>query len=102
MSMLQPTQLQPPRVTVACAATLCPPVAPVVSVVIRPLAVDTDTAGALIGRAPRTLANWRSAGTGPAYIKTDDAGGVVYLVADLEAWLEERRAATAARTPAAA
>ncbi|WP_128290829.1 helix-turn-helix domain-containing protein [Afifella aestuarii] len=36
---------------------------------------------------PRTLANWRSAGQGPSYLKL--GGAVVYPIAKVEEW-EER------------
>lgn len=36
----------------------------------------------------KTLANWRSSGTGPAYHR---AGRILYRAADIEQWLEGRR-----------
>lgn len=56
------------------------------SVTIRPIAVDPTTAAALLGRAPKTLANWRSEGTGPRYVK--DGASILYRMVDLESWLE--------------
>jgi hypothetical protein len=41
----------------------------------------------------KTLSNWRSAGQGPAYVKI--GGRVLYPVADLERWEQERRIRTA-------
>ena len=45
----------------------------------------TSESGAafLLGRRPRTLANWRSAGMGPAWRRR---GQVVYLIFDLIEW----------------
>lgn len=49
----------------------------------------TTEAGAafLLGRAPRTLANWRSAGTGPSWRRRRQ---VVYALRDLIAWDTEQ------------
>lgn len=44
-------------------------------------------AAALLGIAPKTLANWRSRNFGPAYIKLPK--GVRYLKSDLVQWLED-------------
>ena len=54
------------------------------------LAVDTHQASAVIGVDRRTLANWRSLGRGPRYVKLGEGASapVLYRVADLEAWLE--------------
>ena len=45
----------------------------------------TSESGAafMLGRRPRTLANWRSAGMGPAWRRR---GQVVYLIFDLIEW----------------
>lgn len=51
--------------------------------------VDTETAALLLGRAVRTLENWRSAGTGPEYV----AGKRIrYRLTALAAWLATERA----------
>lgn len=51
------------------------------------LSVKTIDAARLLGVSPGTMRNWRSAGTGPAYIPLS-ANTVVYKVSDLEAWLD--------------
>jgi len=44
--------------------------------------------------SPQTLANWRSSGKGPAFIKV--GGRVMYDDADVDAWLlAQRRTSTA-------
>ena len=44
--------------------------------------------------SPQTLANWRSSGKGPAFIKV--GGRVMYDDADVDAWLHaQRRTSTA-------
>lgn len=50
----------------------------------------TSESGAafMLGRRPRTLANWRSAGMGPAWRRR---GQVVYAVVDLVMWNEQAR-----------
>ena len=54
------------------------------------LALANEEAAAKISVSPHTLANWRSLGIGPPYVKITPgrAGRVLYRVADLEAWLE--------------
>jgi excisionase family DNA binding protein len=47
-----------------------------------------DELAAYLGRPAKTLANWRSARTGPAYIKV--GGTVRYRRRDVEAWLDEQ------------
>lgn len=54
---------------------------------IPPRALDAEHAAAYLGR-PRsagTLANWRSMGKGPRYIRV--LGRPVYLIDDLDAYL---------------
>lgn len=51
------------------------------------IAVKTTDAARMIGVSPGTMRNWRSTGTGPAYIPLS-ANTVVYKVSDLEAWLD--------------
>lgn len=50
--------------------------------------LDTDQAAAHVGVAAKTLANWRSAGKGPVYVKVGSL--VTYREQDLDAWLETR------------
>lgn len=38
---------------------------------------------------PKTLANWRSLGIGPAYVKLE--GRIVYSLADIEAYEQSKR-----------
>ncbi len=57
------------------------------SVPIMPAALAPSDAAAYISRDVKTLANWRSLGIGPSYVKTDSRG-VLYRRADLDAWLE--------------
>jgi hypothetical protein len=38
-----------------------------------------------INKSEKTLANWRSLGIGPAYIKAE--GGILYRWRDVEKWL---------------
>jgi hypothetical protein len=47
---------------------------------------------AILKRSPRTLANWRSAGRGPAYVKV--GGAVRYGRADLANFIAAHRVAT--------
>lgn len=56
----------------------------------------TDAAGASIflGLSPKTLANHRTTGTGPAFVKR---GRVWYYEADLLAWLATGRASSTAQ-----
>ncbi len=46
-------------------------------------------AGPYIGKPPKTLAQWRYLGKGPAYHKV--GGSIRYLQADLDAFLAEHR-----------
>lgn len=81
--------------TITPIAAVLPLDAPVVA--IRPLAVDATTAAAMVGRRPRTLEHWRRTGRGPRYVRADD-GTLVYLVADLEAWLHQAAEESDARS----
>lgn len=58
---------------------------------IPPAAVTPEEAGRYIGLASKTLANMRTAGTGPRYVRVSKSprSGIVYRIADLDAWLEE-------------
>lgn len=53
-------------------------------------AVMPNEAARYLGVAAKTLANWRSMGHGPAYIR-HGAGNVAYLRADLEAYRAAQR-----------
>lgn len=61
---------------------------------IAPAAMVTTEAAVYIGRDPKTLANWRSLGIGPSFVKAD-GGGVLYRRVDLDAWLEANLIMTA-------
>mgnify|MGYP001212106990 CR=1 FL=1 len=60
-----------------------------------PAALDTDEAAGYIGLKPKTLANRRGRGEGPAYVRA--GARVVYRVADLDAWLPENLVGGGAR-----
>lgn len=47
-----------------------------------------DEAAVWIRKKPKTLANWRSQGIGPAYLKTE--GGILYRARDVEKWLTSK------------
>jgi Helix-turn-helix domain len=47
-----------------------------------------DEVAECLRKKPKTLANWRSQGIGPAYLKVE--GGVVYRWADVEKWLTSK------------
>ena len=49
----------------------------------------------LTGHSVNTLAHWRGAGKGPAYLKLSHR--IAYSAADIEQWLESRRVET--KTP---
>jgi Helix-turn-helix domain len=51
----------------------------------KPLATPKEVA-AYMQRSEGTLANWRSQGAGPPYIKAE--GGVLYRWPDVEEWLD--------------
>lgn len=58
----------------------------------RPMAFSSEDAARMLGVGPKTLANWRCAGKGPAYIHLSDSprSPVLYLYEDLETWLRSR------------
>lgn len=56
----------------------------------REHAVMPSEAARYLGVATKTLANWRSAGKGPQYIR-HGVGSVAYLQSDLEAYREAQR-----------
>lgn len=51
----------------------------------------TQEAAAYLGLSPRTLAAYRSKGTGPAYMRIE--GNVRYLKVDLDSYMASRRVA---------
>lgn len=53
-----------------------------------------DELGELVGVSTKTLADWRARGLGPAYVRI--GRHVRYRPADVEAWIGERAARTAA------
>jgi len=50
--------------------------------------LNQESAAALIGARPATLATWRHQGKGPRYRKVGRA--IYYRAADIEAWLDEQ------------
>ncbi len=56
---------------------------------IRPCALRPREAAQYLGIAAQTLAKWRSNGGGPPYVKI--CGVILYLVEDLDRFLDERR-----------
>lgn len=63
---------------------------------------EPQAAGVYLGGSqpfsPKTLANWRTKGTGPRYRKV--GGRVLYDKADLDEWLDScRRTSTAQQSP---
>ena len=51
--------------------------------------LDTRQAAAYLGLSPKTLIKMRITGDGPRYAKVGRR--VIYDVADLDAWVEERK-----------
>lgn len=60
---------------------------------VVPMALSSEDAARALGVSPKTLANWRCAGRGPAYVHVSDSSRspVLYLIGDLENWLHSRR-----------
>ena len=56
---------------------------------VAPRALPTREAATYLGLAPHTLSQWRVTGEGPVFVKAGSA--VLYLIADLNQWLRERR-----------
>ena len=53
--------------------------------------VGSAEAAQMLGISPRTLANWRVQGRGPAYVRLGKSRSpVLYRVGDIESWLESR------------
>jgi hypothetical protein len=65
---------------------------------MKPL-LDEDVAAELLGTKPKTLANWRCQGGGPAFLKIGRL--VKYDPDDLFAWREARRVASTSQPVAA-
>ena len=63
---------------------------------ITPRTLNQFDAAAYLGENQRTLRDWRLKNTGPVYYRTADQHNapVRYRVADLDAWMDERIAAT--------
>lgn len=59
----------------------------------KPICLTTKDAAKVLGVEPKTMANWRNLGTGPAYIHTTDSpkSPVLYLYEDLYAWARGRK-----------
>ncbi|MDO4919899.1 helix-turn-helix domain-containing protein [Kocuria sp.] len=53
--------------------------------------LTTSESAEYLGVRPQTMANWRSAGTGPPFYKIGAA--VQYRVADLDTWIEAQKIA---------
>ena len=51
--------------------------------------MDAENAAAYLGKQTATLANWRSAGTGPKFHRRGRRGQCWYYKHDLDAWLTE-------------
>ncbi len=64
----------------------------------NPLVVDTATAAKLLHRSPHTLAQWRSEGIGPAYVRTGRKHArVLYRVCDINRYLGDNLVETNTR-----
>lgn len=61
--------------------------------------IDQKQAAERLGLAPNTLAKWRVSGIGPRFVKCSRA--VRYDPADLESWLNERKAQSTSEAQAA-
>ena len=59
------------------------------------LAVSANEAAAMLGVSSRTLANWRTQGIGPAFVRVGAVRSrTLYRVDDLNAWLDNNRVET--------
>lgn len=59
------------------------------------LSVNANEAAAMLGVSPRTLANWRTQGIGPAFVRVGAVHSrTLYRVDDLRAWLDANRVET--------
>jgi len=61
--------------------------------------LTAEEAASYLRLAPATLANWRSSGCGPSYLKL--GARVVYRRRDLDAWAEARKRESAAHVEVA-
>ena len=56
------------------------------------LSVSANEAAAMLGVSSRTLANWRSQGIGPAFVRIGAVHSrTLYRLDDLKAWLDANR-----------
>ena len=60
------------------------------------LSVPATEAAALIGVSPRTLANWRTQGIGPAFVRVGTPHSRTLYRLDLRTWLDANRVETSA------
>ena len=59
------------------------------------LSVSANEAAAMLGVSPRTLANWRALGIGPAFVRVGAVRSrTLYRVDDLNTWLDNNRVET--------
>lgn len=59
------------------------------------LAVSANEAAAMLGVSSRTLANWRTLGIGPAFVRVGAVHSrTLYRLDDLNAWLDNNRVET--------
>lgn len=60
-----------------------------------PLAVNAVEAAAMLGVSLRTLANWRTLGIGPAFVRVGRVHSrTLYRIDDLNTWLDNNRVET--------
>lgn len=59
------------------------------------LSVSANEAAAMLGVSPRTLANWRTQGIGPAFVRVGRVHSrTLYRIDDLKTWLDNNRVET--------
>ncbi|WP_394941118.1 helix-turn-helix transcriptional regulator [Psychromicrobium sp. YIM B11713] len=58
-------------------------------------ALPPAQAAEFLGVAVKTMANWRTDGVGPSYVRYGTRGRVAYLLADLQAYMQKNRIVTA-------
>ena len=59
------------------------------------LAVSANEAAAMLGVCSRTLANWRTQGIGPAFVRVGAVRSrTLYRIDDLNTWLDNNRVET--------
>lgn len=59
------------------------------------LSVSANEAAAMLGVSSRTLANWRTLGIGPAFVRVGAVHSrTLYRLDDLNAWLDNNRVET--------